>query len=85
MNLVPAKAKDAVKATLGHVRGAYAVLCVLMLVAVSSAATDFSTLTTGVEADISGISTILMGIAAAIIGVSLVFVGYRFIKRMLGG
>jgi len=57
----------------------------LFLVVLSQAATDYSSLTTGVTEDISSISTVLMGIGAAIIGVSLIFVIYRLVKRMIGG
>jgi len=60
-------------------------LLLLSLVAFAQAATDYTSLTSGVTDDISSVASVLMGIGAAIIGVTVIFLIYRMIKRMIGG
>jgi hypothetical protein len=60
-------------------------LLVLVSATVVQAQTDFSALTDGVEADISGMKTTIMGICAAVIGVAIIFLIYRLVKRAISG
>ena len=56
----------------------------LLLSAAAFAQTDYSTLTSGLESEISGAKTIIMGLAAAVLGVAVVFVIYRLVRKMVG-
>jgi NADH:ubiquinone oxidoreductase subunit K len=66
-------------------RAALVSLLLMLLASASFAATDFSTLTNGVEADITSVGTVLMGIGASLIGLALIVCVYRLIKGAIRG
>jgi len=74
------------RALLGFSGAKYAlVLFLLMFASVcAQTGTDYSTMTGGIESEISSAKTILIGIGTAILGVSVVFVVYKFIRKLLG-
>jgi len=81
------KAPSFVKRALAGFSGAKYALVLFLLMFVSVCAqtgTDYSSMTTGIEGEISSAKTILIGIGTAILGVSVVFVVYRFIRKIMG-
>jgi hypothetical protein len=62
---------------------AFTLFLVLLMTAFASAATDISSLSTGVTETLSSLETVLLSIGGVVIGLGVIYAAVQFIRRML--